>query len=409
MSVLHVGLGHANNAAEAVEQAMKNTPKPGLAIIFQGFKQNPHAVYEIVRAVVGERCAIIGGSTCGEFSSLQPAPSNDSIVIMTLQSSYLSVGVGVGTQLAQDAERAGREAALMAYANVKANPAVTSMMTIAMGSKNTADTARIKPFVSIVLPDGASAAEEAFLRSILHTTGKVSQIVGGSTANDFSSTTTYQYANGLYTNAGVMALLTSALKIGTGMGHPYYPTEQGLVATRGEGRVVYELNNRPAALAMQELLDVTALTPEILAANPMGVKSSDVYGQYTIKSVMSVNDDQSLTFYAEVPKNAYLIRMATDRDYAMQSFRQVLQDALQDAGHPKKIGAVIVFNCILRHLLKCRLDFNDMSIFHEVLGQEVPVIGFNTFGEQGTTLGGALGHYNQTATVLIIANETITQ
>ena len=141
----------------------------------------------------------------------------------------------------------------------------------------------------------------------------------------------------------------------------------------------------------------------------MGVKSSDVFGQYTIKSVMSVNDDQSLTFYAEVPKNAYLIRMATDRDYAMQSFRQVLQDALQDAGHPKKIGAVIVFNCILRHLLKCRLDFNDMSIFHEVLGQEVPVIGFNTFGEQGTTLGGALGHYNQTATVLIIANETITQ
>ena len=409
MSVLHVGLGHARTAAEAVQSAMKTTAKPCLAIVFCAYQQNATEVYLTVREYVGERCAIIGGSTCGEFSSLLPEPSADSVVIMTLQSSYLSVGVGIGQGLSNDATAAGREAALQAYSSVKTNPAVTSMMTIAMGSKNTADNARMKPFVSIVLPDGTSGAEEAFLRSILHETGKVSQIVGGSTANDLSTTNTYQFANGVYQDAGVMALITSALKIGTGMGHPYYPTERGMVVTKAQGRVVYELNHRPATEAMKELLGVTELTPDIFAANPMGVKSSDVFGQYTIKSVMTANADQSLTFYAEVPTNAYLIRMATDRDYAVNSFRQVLHDAIRDAGSPKKIGAVIVFNCILRHLLKCRLAFNDLDIFRDVLGDNVPVIGFNTFGEQGTTLGGSLGHYNQTATILVIANETITQ
>lgn len=408
-NILLVGLGHATTATAAAQTAVQTTPKPTVAVVFAAYQQDAQQVYQTVRQAVGERCAIIGGSTCGEFSSLLPNPTSDSIVVMTLQSSFLSVGVGVGQQLSVDPIAAGHEAARQAYAQVKPNPTVMSMMSIAMGSKNTAETARIKPFVSIVLPDGASAGEEAFLRSILRETGKVSQIVGGSTANDFSSSKTYQFANGVYHDAGVMALIASALKIGTAMGHPYYPTEYGMVVTKGAGRVVYELNNRPATEAMQELLGVSELTPDIFAANPMGLKSSDVFGQYTIKSIMTANADRSLTFYAEIPQGAYLVRMATDQTYAIDSFRTTLQEAIRDAGNPQKIGAVIVFNCILRHLLKCRLEVNDLDIFHEVLGKQVPMIGFNTFGEQGTTLGGSLGHYNQTATILVIAGETVTR
>ncbi len=409
MKVLYVGLGHAHTAAIAVQQAMQSTTKPNVALIFSASKLNPNEIYQTVRQAVGPNCAIIGGSTSGEFSSIPNAPQHASVVIMTLQSSYMSIGVGVGTHMPQNPESAGQQAAKNAYSSIVTSPTVTSMMTIAMSNKKSAEVAHLKPFVSLVLPDGMSGGEEAFLRSILTETGKVGQIVGGSTGNDLTSTISYQYANGVYHNAGVMTLITSALKMGTGMGHPYFPTEQGMVVTKGEGRVVYELNHRPAADAMKELLGVQALTPEIFAANPMGVKSADVFGQYTIKSVMLENPDKSLTFYAEVPKGAYLIRMETNRDYAIQSFRKVLKDAVIDAGSPKKIGAVIVFNCILRYLLKCRLDINDLAIHREVFGPDVPMIGFNTFGEQGTTLGGSLGHYNQTATVLVIADETITQ
>lgn len=79
----------------------------------------------------------------------------------------------------------------------------------------------MKPFVSLVIPDGTSGGEEAFLRSILLQNWQSrGQIVGGSTGNDFTSTTSYQFANGVYNHAGVMALITSALKMGTGMVTP---------------------------------------------------------------------------------------------------------------------------------------------------------------------------------------------
>ena len=140
--------------------------------------------------------------------------------------------------------------------------------------------------------------------------------------------------------------------------------------------------------------------------NPFGIKSSDVFSEYTIKSVAKQESDGSLTFFAEIPEGAYLRHMQTDRDFAISSFRNTLKKAVTDAGNPKKI---ILFNCILRHLLKTRMDICDCSIVSETLGANVPVIGFNTFGEQGITRGGAIGHYNQTATMLVIADELISQ
>lgn len=408
MSVLKVGLGHSVGPEEAVETAMQSTPKPTLAIVFCASTHNPQAVYSAVKNAVGS-AAIIGGTAIGEFSSIMGAPTESSVVVMTLQSSYLSVGVGVGENLSVDPEAAAQKAVGDAYAAVQANPIVMSMLTIAMGGKSASEAAHIKPFVNIVLPSGTSGGEEAFLRTLLKEVGKVSQVVGGSTANDFSHTTTHQFCDGVYEDSGVMAVLSSALKMGTAMGHPYYPAPEGVLVTKSEGRMVYELNNRNAEEVMKELLGADELDAELFAENPMGIKSSDVFGQYTIKSAMAANEDGSITFYAEVPEGAHLTHMKSDREFAIESFKETLRNAIKDAGSPKKIGAVIIFNCILRHMLKCRLEVDDQDIVREVVGEEVPMIGFNTFGEQGTTLGGSLGHYNQTATVLVIADETITQ
>jgi hypothetical protein len=408
MSVLKVGLGHSACPEEAVQAAMKSTPKPTLTVVFCASTHNPNEVYDVVRNAVGD-APIIGGTAIGEFSSIVGSPVDGSVAVMTLQSSYLSVGIGVGEKLSEAPEVAAKKAVRDAYAAVQANPIVMSMLTIAMGGKSATEAAHIKPFVNIVLPSGTSGGEEAFLRTLLNEVGKVSQVVGGSTANDLSNAVTHQFCNGVYEDSGVMAVLSSALKMGTAMGHPYYPSEGGLLVTKSKGRTVYELNNQKAEEAMKTLLKVDELDAELFAENPMGIKSSDVFGQYTIKSAMSANEDGSLTFYAEVPEGAYLTHMKSDREFAIESFKETLENAVKDAGSPKKIGAVIIFSCILRHMLKCRLDIDDQAIIKEVVGESVLMIGFNTFGEQGTTLGGSLGHYNQTATILVIADETITQ
>lgn len=408
MAVLRVGVGHASTAREAAEAAMRSTPKPDLTIAFSAFGKDPNESYQTIRNIVGNG-AIIGGTSCGELSSALPGPQSDTVAVMTLQSSYLSIGVGVGENLAGDPRACAEQAAAGAHQSLKSNPTVMSLMAIALDGKKAAEASRLKPFVNLIIPDGSTAQEEPFMRALIRETGTVAQLVGGSTANDFSGTTTYQFGNGVYSNAAVLATISSGLKLGTAMGHPYLPGSSGAVVTRSQGRTVYELNERPATEVMKEIVGVDRLDSEVFARNPFGIKSSDVFSEYTIKSVARHDRDGSLTFFAEIPEGAYLRHMQSDRDHAIASFRATLEQAVSDAGHPKKIGAVIVFNCILRHLLKTRMDICDTSIVRETLGADVPLIGFNTFGEQGTTLGGAVGHYNQTATLLVIGDELISQ
>ncbi len=405
--VLKVGVGQSNDPKEAVKTAMQKTGQPNLTIVFSSSNIDAEEVYNSVKEEVGSS-AIIGGTTAGEFSSAMPEPMTDTVAVMTLKSPYLKVGIGVGTNLAEKPFECGKEAVHNAYASLKNNPTASALISVAFMNKNVSDILKMKPFVNIVIPDGMTGQEEEFLRGIVSEIGSNVPIVGGSTGDDLKFKKTYQLANGVYSNTGIVATLSSALKIGVGYGHPYFPTKKGAIITKSKGRTVYELDHRPAVDVMKELLEVDELTSEIFAQKPMGVKSSDVFGEYTIKSAMCANDDGSITFYAEVNEGNYLTVMDTNRDYAIESFKNALNSAIANAGNPKKIGAIIVFNCILRHLLKERLDINDIDIIKEIVG-DVPVIGFNTYGEQGTTLGGSIGHYNQTSTILVIGNEAISQ
>ncbi|CAB3287284.1 conserved protein of unknown function [Methanocaldococcus lauensis] len=406
--VLKVGVGHSEDPKEAIKMALEKTGgNPDLTIVFSSSNLNPEEVYNAIKEEVGNS-AIIGGTTAGEITNIMEKPTTNTVAVMTLKSPYLKVGVGVGKNLSEKPFEGGKEAIHNAYASLKNNPTASAIISVAFMNKHSKDILKMKPFVNIVIPDGLSGKEEEFLRGIVSEVGCNVPIVGGSTGDDLKFEKTYQFANGVYSNTGIVATLSSALKIGVGYSHPYFPTKKGAIITKSEGRTVYELSHRPAVEVMKELLEVDELTPEIFAQKPMGVKSSDVFGEYTIKSAMKANDDGSITFYSEVNEGQYLTVMDTNREYAIEAFKKALNNAIINAGSPKRIGAIIIFNCILRHLLNERLNNNDLEIIKEVIG-DVPVIGFNTYGEQGTTLGGSIGHYNQTSTILVIGNETISQ
>ena len=405
--ILEVGVGQSSNPSEALEEALKGCKNPDLTLVFASSEFNPHEVYSEIREKVGNS-NIIGGTTAGEFSSVVEKPKRGTVAVMTLKSPYLKVGVGVGEGLSKDPVECGKNAICKSYASLKDNPTASAVISIAFMKKRSLDLLKMKPFVNLIIPDGLAGVEEEFIKGIISACGCNTCIVGGSTGDDLKGERTYQFANGVYTDAGVVATLSSSLKIGTACGHPFYPTEVGALVTKSRGRVVYELDGRPASEVMKELLGVDELTPAVFAKNPLGVKSSDVYGEYIIKSAAHVNPDGSITFYSAVHKGSYLTLMDTDRDHIIESFKRTLFNALQSAGNPEKIGAIVIFNCILRYLLTERENVNDLKIIRELLG-DVPVIGFNTYGEQGSTLGGSIGHYNQTSTMLLIGNEIISR
>jgi len=403
--VLKVGLGHAATVKEALDMAMANISRPTLTIVFFSSDHNPHEVYEEIKKTV-RTGHIIGGSTGGEITSIMEGTGT--VAIMILESPLLKVGIGVGENLKENPAAASQKAGLQAYEMLMNNPTLAPSMFLGYIKSRGGSLLNINPFVTIFLPDGLAGVEEEALRGGLKLMGKSWRVVGGSTGDDFKFQKTYQIADGVYTNAVVMAMMTG-LKMGLGMSHPYVPTRKGAVVTRSEGRLVYELNGRPAAQVMKELLEVDELTPEIFAKNPVGMRTGDVFSDYIIKSAVGANPDGSILFYAEVPENIYLTVMTADENTTKENFKKALKEALSDAGNPSEIGAVINFTCVLRWLLKQRLGIDDAQLVREVVGKDVPLIGFNTYGEQGITRGGALGHYNQTSTLLIISKEPISQ
>jgi len=404
--MLKVGLGHAPTVDEALEMALEGISRPTLTILFFSSEHDPHEVYEKTRKAI-KTGHIIGGTTGGEITSLHEGTGT--VAIMVLESPLLKVGIGVGEGMKENPAKAARKAGLEAYEMLMRNPTLAPSMFLGyVKSAKKTNLLNINPFITIFLPDGLSGMEEEALRGGLTLMGKSWRVVGGSTGDDFKFQRTYQIANGVYTDSVVMAMLTG-FKMGLGMSHPYVPTDRGAVVTKASGRMVYELNGRPAAQVMKELLGADELTPDVFARNPVGMRTGDVFSDYIIKSAVTANPDGSILFYAEVPENTYLTVMTADEDTTKENFKRALRDAIQDAGNPDEIGAVINFTCVLRWLLKQRLNINDIELVREVLGKDVPVIGFNTYGEQGITRGGSLGHYNQTSTLLVISKEPLSQ
>lgn len=411
MKNLKVGIGHSNCVETATRDALKGQKNPTFILTFFSSIFDPNEIYFRIRSIVGKNVPIIGNSTAGEISNVQGDCETHSIVVMSIESPFINVGVGVGKNLSHHPYQAAEEALKEAYKSLDENKRLTTMNLLqsAFIKKSTFDLLKTKLFVNVLLFDGLSAREEDFLRGLTRHLGKETVLVGGSAGDDLKFNKTYLIANGVYSDATVLMAMNTYLKVGTAMGHPYYPTYKGALVTSSKGRVVYELDGKPASEVLKDLLNVDKLTPEVFAKYTIGLKSTDIFNEYVIKSPMYASEDGSVAFYAEIPKGAFLTIMKTDEEYLIKSLRKTLHDAIRDAGSPKKIGALIIFNCILRYLLKCDYKTKDLDIIKDILGEDIPIIGFNTYGEQGRTLGGSLGHYNQTSTILLIGDELINE
>lgn len=402
-----IGLSDSGDAESAAREAQDMAgEKISCAIVFSSSTYDPHQVYAGLTSVLSE-ANILGCTTAGEICNLAGNSVTDSVGVLGIGGKRIKTSVGVGRNLSQNGEKAGIEAAQAAYTSLNFDPYT---LFVGMMHKTPLDLVKMKMFLNMIIPDGLSQGEENFLRGLVSVVGRNSPIIGGSAGDDLQLKKTYQFGNGVHTDSGVLGVMTGGIKLGTAIGNSYVPIPgKGAAVTRSKGRIVYEFNKRPAAEVMKELLEVDELTFDLNAQKPLGFKSVDVSNEYVIRSISTENPDGSLNFFSEIPQGVYFNVMETNKTLLEQRFRETLRKALFDAGNPHVVGAIVVFNCIYKHLANVRCNCNDFEIIWDELGKEVPVIGFNTYGEQGSTSGGAVGHHNQTSSLVIIGNELVSQ
>lgn len=244
--------------------------------------------------------------------------------------------------------------------------------------------------VALFLVDGLSHREELLTMTAQHALGDI-QLIGGSSGDGLSFRNTAILHEGrFHADAAVIVLLTTAKPLHVFCANFYKPGPAKMVITEAdpESRVVQEINAAPAAEEYRRLAGspCAELDAHFFAAHPPIVRTG---GQFHVRSIQSVNDDGSLTFYCAIDTGVVLsIGEPVDRIGAMESLFADIESKVGEIDH------VIGFDCVLN-----RLDAEDRQMARTVsqMYVEKRVFGFNTYGEQFMA-----AHMNQTFTGLAI-------
>lgn len=254
------------------------------------------------------------------------------------------------------------------------NELVQAAQSIGM---NLHSTAPKREGFAIVLPNGLINAEERML-SIVNSLFKTEgfPVFGGTAGDDAKFVATKTSLNErISTTSGIVIFVKLRAQFKIYKESIFEPfSGDVLVATKVdvENRKVYEFNGKPAAAEYARLLDVqVGQLEQKFMAHPLGF----VGKQLSVGSPMCVNDDNSISFYCQVARNAEM-RVLQPLDI-LQTMDNTVAQLTRDF---KQIEGVFAINCILR-----KIQFQQTNMLQEVnkrFSQMGNVFGFCSYGEQ---------------------------
>ena len=391
--MIKAGVGRSNNpdatkaGAEACQKAMDQVGgEADLITVFSTVAYDQKKMLEGVRSVSGE-IPLVGCSDSGEITTEGPVSKH--VAVKALKADNISFAIGVGTGADKDSHKAG----VMAAREVKkkAEGEVTLFMAITEG----------------LAENGA-----AIPRGIQEVFGRNFPIVGGAAGDDFLFQKTYQYCNDqVLTGAVVGVGLSGKFSFGVGVRHGWEPIGLPMKVTKAKGAKLIEVNNRPALSIYEDYFGKKAeeLIKEPIArmayTYPLGM-SVEGSPELLIRDVVIATEKGEITCAAEIPEGSEIRLMLGDPEKAIQAAKETAEGALAQLKGAKP-KAVFVFDCMARNkLLGARIGEEIVAI-QEVLGKEVPLIGFYTYGELAP-LGGILGPecfcvwHNETMALMVL-------
>lgn len=358
----------------ALELAQKLLPDESACVVF--FCSPRYDLKVLSSALQGHfvGTTLIGCTTAGEIS--QRGLTENSITAFSLPKSHFAVEPLLLSNLAFLGEDQ------VAHA-VQDKVYALEKKAIAMASGQS---------FALALLDGMSIREEIMLGLLSDALGGM-PLLGGSAGDGLDFGDTYVYhAGAFHGNAAVMLLVNTRCPFRVVSGHHFGPSAEKLVVTRAdpERRVVLEINAEPAAPEYCRImgLSLDELCAETFANNPLGVRVGE---NLYVRSIQSVNDDLSLTFFCAIDTGIVLTKL---RDVGMiEHFQAMMRDVHDAIGETQ---VVIGCDCIHRVI---EAESNGLSTSLSNTYRKHRVVGFNTYGEQRDGL-----HLNHSFTGIAIGD-----
>ncbi|MGQ9531548.1 MAG: FIST signal transduction protein [Desulfotomaculales bacterium] len=232
------------------------------------------------------------------------------------------------------------------------------------------------PSGMVVFPDGLAGSITEMLQGLYDVLGPGFKYAGGGTGDNLRFIRTYQLTGGGIASGAVAAALISGCAFGVAVEHGRKPIGSPLVVTRARGKVVYELDTRPAFAVYSERLG--GIEPEKFQEfglrYPMGLPNAA--GRFIVRDPLRVLPDGAIELVTEVPPRAVAYLMHAGAEDLLQVTRQVATASLREVACP---AFALVFTCVSRSLLLGN-GGREFEVYREVFGS-LPFAGFLTFGE----------------------------
>lgn len=315
---------------------------------------------------------VVGCTTAGEFTA--DAYTEGGVALLALSSNKVK---RCAAALAEYDQGQSVEAAVHAAADT-------------LSSKLGVDMRELDPkqWVGVVLNEGLKGNEEE-VNAVLGHVAPFLSFLGGSAGDNIELKETRVFYDGrVSTNGSVLLLMELAVPFVIVKTCSFEPTDKQLTIGRVEGRVVFEIDGKPAVAAYAEAVGVKPeeLNPMVFMGNPLGVM---IDGEPWVRSPIAVTPNGGLVFGCKVLEDAKLnLLRATD---LVGDTARALADGARELGGTPSVG--LLFNCAHRFL-----EIRAKQIegpFRGAIGA-FPVTGFHSYGESW------LAHMNQTLMALLI-------
>lgn len=389
-----VGVGFSSEAASmdagtaAAQEAMRGVgvQEADIVFVFASTNHDFARLLPAIRKVTGN-ARLVGCSTAGEFT--HAAVGHGSVAVMAIKSDSVRFRVGFGRSLKASKQAAAAEA-LKAFAQ----------------EHRAARTAGFAHATCIVLCDGLAGQGEDIVEEVHTNAGMLAQVVGGAAADDAKFARTDVFLDDRhYTDALVVVYAFSKTPIGIGVRHGLSAACQSMIVTRATGNVIHEIDGRPALAAYERFAQsqgepFTAATRDaFMITHELGMLTAN--GDYKIRAPLNATEDGSIVMASEVPVGASVAIMHGTEQKLVSAAEHAARSALANlsGGRP---AAVLVFDCICRRIFLGEQYKRQVDAFRSVVGQDIPLVGWETYGEIALTPGQQSGWHNSTSVVAIL-------
>jgi methyl-accepting chemotaxis protein len=327
---------------------------------------------------------VLGASTAGEFTERGDTKGAVCAIAVTGE---LKVFAGIGTGVRATPERAVQQA-------------LEGLPRVVQGYAHRTGV--------LLIDTMAGNCEEVTLMTAAEL-GADFPFAGGAAGDDLKmQATTVSCGSRAASDAVVIAQIFSKAPLGLGVCHGHRPLSVPLRVTKAHGNIVEQIEGRPAwdvwrertrEAAMAHGIDVDKLASADEGSFLLRFEAGLAAGnEYKIRAPLSRTPDGAIQFACGVPEGAVIRITESAPKHQVASAREAARRARAKLGGRAAAGAV-VFDCICRNLI-LRDGFKDaVHAMHEELGN-VPLAGFETYGEIALDAGDMSGFHNTTSVVL---------